>query len=75
MFTSTVAYDVHNQLCCGPLDNKTVLNIESKHHQCCGHKQFDTKTQCCCLKNGSLDIRPKHHKCCVEESGVSEHQL
>ncbi|XP_030296218.1 uncharacterized protein LOC115595639 [Sparus aurata] len=65
-----VAYDAHNQLCCGPLDNRTVLDRESRHHQCCGHEQFNTKTHCCCVTHGFLDIHPKHHKCCLEESGV-----
>ena len=74
MFVSTVAYDEHKHLCCGPLGNRIILERESRDHQCCEHKQFNTMSQCCCM-NVSLEIHEKDHECCRKESGMSECQL
>ncbi|CAJ1065409.1 uncharacterized protein si:ch211-195m9.3 isoform X3 [Xyrichtys novacula] len=65
-----MAYDPHNELCCGPHQNKTILKRSSKHHECCGHGQFDTLTQCCCEVDGALRAQPITSVCCPEEEGV-----
>lgn len=67
---STEAFDVDEQMCCGPLTNKTILTKESSDHRCCGQNSFNPTTQCCCSINESLRIRSKDSRCC--EKGTSE---
>ncbi|XP_024910946.1 uncharacterized protein LOC103378087 isoform X2 [Cynoglossus semilaevis] len=64
-------FDARTHLCCGASDNKKLLIRKSDHHQCCGHDQYDTKTQCCCYKdNGILVVHNFTSRCCGHESGV-----
>ncbi|XP_070685487.1 galaxin-like [Pempheris klunzingeri] len=64
------AFDQDEQMCCGSLDNRTILLRQSNHHQCCGHDQYNTKTQCCCWMNESSEVHPRNSACCVEGSDV-----
>ncbi|XP_078101328.1 uncharacterized protein LOC144514005 [Sander vitreus] len=66
------AYDVDKQMCCGPMENKTILTRKSSDHLCCGHDQFDPKTECCYSMNNSLKIQPITSSCCVNESAVTQ---
>ncbi|KAL3991899.1 regulatory factor X 1/2/3 [Sarotherodon galilaeus] len=59
-------FDKDKQLCCGPADNKTILVRNSRHHECCGHSQYDTETQCCCSNEEKLEIQSKNSPCCVK---------
>ncbi|KAF6736814.1 Galaxin [Oryzias melastigma] len=56
---TTDTFDVKTQLCCGPTDDKKILNRISDHHQCCGHEQFNEQTQCC-----SDDLKVENHTNC-----------
>ncbi|RVE64870.1 hypothetical protein OJAV_G00130080 [Oryzias javanicus] len=55
----TNAFDESSQLCCGPVNDKKILNRISVHHLCCGHEQFNNQTQCC-----SDDLKVENHTNC-----------
>ncbi|XP_032365613.1 galaxin [Etheostoma spectabile] len=61
------AFDVDKQMCCGPVENKTILMKKSRDHLCCGRDQFDPNTEWCCLNEG-LKTKPNTSMCCVNES-------
>ncbi|XP_026047138.1 uncharacterized protein LOC113035712 [Astatotilapia calliptera] len=68
---------VHNVgiLHCGPNDNKKSLVKNSTFHQCCGHNQYDNRTQCCCVNEGVLEVQPKHSSCCDKSSTTGVHNV
>ncbi|XP_039987200.1 uncharacterized protein si:ch211-195m9.3 [Xiphias gladius] len=63
-------FDMGKQLCCGLNHKKRILTRKSCHHQCCGHNQFDTETECCCWTTEFPEILPINSSCCANESGV-----
>lgn len=68
MVFSTEAFAKDKQLCCGASDNKKILVRNSSFHRCCGHNQYDNRTQCCCENEGVLEVQPKHSSCCDKSS-------
>ncbi|XP_071353332.1 uncharacterized protein [Trachinotus anak] len=64
------AFDVDKHICCGPFDAQTILIRNSSRHECCGHGQYDTENECCCLIGGSLKKQPINSSCCTNETGV-----
>ncbi|XP_051255078.1 uncharacterized protein si:ch211-195m9.3 isoform X2 [Dicentrarchus labrax] len=58
--------DVNKQMRCSPSENPTIL--------CCGLKQYNTKTHCCCVMNDTLMIHPWASSCCKNDSGVQKQQ-
>lgn len=64
----SVAFDEHNQMCCGP--QRIILERRSERHKCCGHEQYDAGTHCCCSNNDALKIHPVASICCSTHSGV-----
>ncbi|KAF3847690.1 hypothetical protein F7725_020718 [Dissostichus mawsoni] len=67
-----VAFDIHTHLCCGPHNNKTFLQKDSSGHVCCGHKQYDPKTECCYEMNGSLEPKQINSSSCKKDLCTSE---
>ncbi|KAM3615943.1 uncharacterized protein V6R79_010026 [Siganus canaliculatus] len=63
-------FNKHIEMCCGPIGNRTILQRKSSHHQCCGHNQYDTKTQCCCSINKALHIHPLYDRCCHQSADL-----
>ncbi|XP_069390769.1 uncharacterized protein [Paralichthys olivaceus] len=57
-------------LCCGAINNKTILIRKSSHHQCCGHEQYDTETECCHWTGEDPKILPISSIDCGKKSGV-----
>ncbi|KAK5929393.1 hypothetical protein CgunFtcFv8_010625 [Champsocephalus gunnari] len=66
-----VAFDKHTHLCCGPHNNKTFLQKDSSGHVCCGHKQYNPKTECCHEMNGSLEPMQINSSSCVQNQKPS----
>ncbi|KAL3991913.1 exosome complex component RRP4 [Sarotherodon galilaeus] len=70
------AFDKDKQLCCGASDKKMILMRNSSFHQCCGHNQYDNRTQCCCEnKEGVLEVQPKNSSCCDKNSTAGVHNM
>ncbi|XP_035765647.1 galaxin-like [Neolamprologus brichardi] len=62
------AFAEDKQLCCGASDKKKILVRSSSFHRCCGHNQYDNRTQCCCENEGVLEVQPKDSSCCDKSS-------
>ncbi|XP_033971218.1 uncharacterized protein si:ch211-195m9.3 isoform X3 [Trematomus bernacchii] len=62
-----VAFDKHTHLCCGPHNSKTFLQKDSSGHVCCGHKQYNPKTECCHEMNGSLEPKQINSSSCKKD--------
>ncbi|XP_026171264.1 usherin [Mastacembelus armatus] len=68
-------YDEDKQLCCGPLDDKKILMKITRDHRCCGHDQYNMKTQWCCEVNQTLQIENIQPDCSKEYSASCRPKL
>ncbi|XP_058491027.1 uncharacterized protein si:ch211-195m9.3 isoform X1 [Solea solea] len=62
-------FDAGTHLCCGPFFNKKILTRKSSDHRCCGHEQYDPKTERCCWHRGTSWRQPLKSCCCATVSG------